>query len=87
MGVSKEQYEKYVMVIKSYLTNLYSTNLINNKKEVLSIFPERKDIENLLKIILEIYYQYLEKLMNKKYAANPNWHVKINSYIEKIKQA
>ena len=67
MGVSKEQYEKYVMVIKSYLTNLYSTNLINNKKEVLSIFPERKDIENLLKIILEIYYQYLEKLMNKKY--------------------
>ena len=27
------------------------------------------------------------ELINKKYAANPNWHVKINSYIEKIKQA
>lgn len=27
------------------------------------------------------------ELMNKKYAANPRWHVKINSYINKIKQA
>ena len=27
------------------------------------------------------------ELINPKYAANPNWHVKINSYINKIKQA
>lgn len=38
----------------------------------------------------EKYYNYglnTPELMNKKYAANPKWHVKINSYINKIKQA
>ncbi len=38
----------------------------------------------------EKYYNYglnTPELMNKKYAANPNWHVKINNYINKIKQA
>ena len=38
----------------------------------------------------EKYYNYglnTPELMNKKYAANPKWHVKINSYMEKIKNA
>lgn len=38
----------------------------------------------------EKYYNYglnTPELMNKKYAANPKWHVKINSYMTKIKNA
>lgn len=38
----------------------------------------------------EKYYNYgltTPEAMNKKYAANPNWHVKINSYMTKIKNA
>lgn len=67
LNITDEQYEKYREVAKNYLQRLNSTNIINNKNEVLSIFPERKDIENLLKIILEIYYQYFLKLINKEY--------------------
>lgn len=67
LNITDEQYENYLMVIKSYLHNLNSSNIINNKKEVLAIFSERKDIENILKIILEIYYQYFLKLLNKNY--------------------
>lgn len=67
LNITDEQYENYLMVIKSYLHNLNSSNIINNKKEVLAIFSERKDIENILKIILEIYYQSFLKLLNKNY--------------------
>ena len=69
LNITDEQYENYLMVIKSYLHNLNSSNIINNKKEVLAIFSERKDIENILKIILEIYYQSFLKLLNKNYQA------------------
>lgn len=67
LNITDEQYEKYREVAKNYLQKLNSANIINNKNEVLSIFPERKDIENLLKIILEVYYQYFLKLINKEY--------------------
>lgn len=47
-------------------------------------------IRSFIKNLKEKYYNYglnTPELMNKKYASNPNWHIKINSYINKIKQA
>lgn len=47
-------------------------------------------IESFIKNIKTNYYDHglnTPELMNKKYAANPNWHVKINNYINKLKAA
>ncbi len=49
--------------------------------------------EGIKSFVVNLKEKYYDKglntpeLMNKKYAANPNWYVKINSYINKIKQA
>lgn len=49
--------------------------------------------EGIKAFVVNLKEKYYDKglntpeLINPKYAANPNWHVKINSYIEKIKQA
>lgn len=49
--------------------------------------------EGIRAFVVNLKEKYYDKglntpeLINKKYAANPNWHVKINSYIDKIKQA
>ncbi|MCI9110679.1 MAG: glucosaminidase domain-containing protein [Bacilli bacterium] len=49
--------------------------------------------EGIKAFVVNLKERYFDKglntpeLINKKYAANPNWHVKINSYINKIKQA
>lgn len=49
--------------------------------------------EGIRSFVVNLKEKYYDKglntpeLINPKYAANPNWHVKINSYINKIKQA
>ncbi len=49
--------------------------------------------EGIKAFIVNLKEKYYDKglntpeLMNKKYAANPKWHVKINSYINKIKNS
>ena len=64
LGITKEEYEKYLEITKKYLDKVNSDELINNKKEVLSFYSERKDIENILKIIFNIYYQNFLKSIN-----------------------
>lgn len=67
LNITQELYESYLPVITNYLSKLNSESLINNKKEILNVFPDRVDVENILKIIFEIYYNYLMKLLNKEY--------------------
>ncbi len=67
LNISDDKYELYTTTINSYLTKINNSSYINNKKEILSNFPERLDVENILKIILEIYYNHLMKILNKEY--------------------
>ncbi|MBE6154838.1 MAG: hypothetical protein E7163_04630 [Firmicutes bacterium] len=67
LNLTNEEYEKYIETIKRYLEKVNNSNIINNKKEILSIYSERKDVENLLKIIFNIYYQTFLKKLNKDY--------------------
>lgn len=63
LNIDEETFQKYQNSIKKYLTKVYNSDIINNKKEILNEYPNRMDIENILKIILEIYYNaFLEKI-------------------------
>jgi len=67
LNITSDEYEKYIEIVKRYLEKVDSSRVINNKKDILSIYSERKDIENLLKIIFNIYYQTFLKKLNKDY--------------------
>ncbi len=70
LNISNELYAEYLKAIPKYLEDIYSSKIINHKKTLLNIFPERQDIENILKIILAIYYAYFLKLNQKPYDQN-----------------
>jgi len=67
LSITQQEYDNYLEIIKKYLNKINQNELINNKKEILNIYPERKDIENILKIILNIYYQNFLKNINANY--------------------
>ncbi len=64
LNLDEEIKEKYINAIRKYLTKIDNNDYINTKEVILSEFPERKDIEVILEIILELYYNtYLKNLM------------------------
>ena len=65
LNLTKEEFAKYLNIIKDYLMKINSNELINNKELILSKLPERKEIETMFKIIFEIYYNYFLKNLNK----------------------
>ncbi len=68
--ITKEEYENYKNTALSYLKKINSKELINNKKELLNNYSEKKDIEQILKIILNIYYENLLKASGLEYNQN-----------------
>lgn len=70
LGINAEDYNKYLEIIPIYLKKIESKELINNKKELLTIYPERKDVANIFQIIFSIYYENFLKMNNKKYNQN-----------------
>ncbi len=70
LGINAEDYNKYIEIIPGYLKKIESKELINNKKELLTIYPERKDVANIFQIIFSIYYENFLKMNNKKYNQN-----------------
>lgn len=67
LGISSEDYEKYKETIQKYLNKINGKELINNKNEILAIYPERKDIINIFQIIFSIYYENFLRINNKEY--------------------
>ncbi len=67
LNISPETYASYVSLIKEYLPLIYSNQIINHKSIILNKYSERQDIENIFKIILEIYNNYFLKLNGKSY--------------------
>lgn len=70
LGINAEDYNKYLEIIPIYLKKIESKELINNKKELLTIYPERKDVSNIFQIIFSIYYENFLKMNNKEYNQN-----------------
>lgn len=67
LNITEEEYELYKEVLKEYLTKIDSKKFINHKKEILAKLPERFQIINLLKIMLELYYNEFLKRNNATY--------------------
>lgn len=84
LNITQELYESYLPVITNYLSKLNNESLINNKKEILNIFSDRVDVENILKIIFEIYYNHLMKLLNKEYSETVTTIYKLDISISKV---
>jgi len=70
LGINVEDYNKYLEIIPRYLKKIESKELINNKKELLTIYPERKDVANIFQIIFSVYYENFLKINNKEYNQN-----------------
>ena len=84
LNITSEEYAKYIENIKRYLGKVNNSSVINNKKEILSTYSERKDIENLLKIIFNIYYQTFLKKLNKDYNEEIANIYEINDSLEEL---
>ena len=67
LNIPPNLYADYLKIIPSYLREVYSNKIINHKKTILNLYPERKDIENIFQIILHLYHNYFLKLINKEY--------------------
>ncbi len=85
LNISNEDYEKYKSIIPKYLNYLKKSTL-ENKKELLLAFPNREDIEKILKIILSLYYNYFLKLTNEEYDENIISLYPLNENITQINQ-
>ncbi len=85
LNITKEEYEKYIPIIPQYLDYLKQTNL-DNKKALLLTFPNRNDIEIILKLILSLYYNYFLKLTNQEYDENIISIYSLNENLNEINQ-
>ena len=67
LNIDQSKYEEYKEEIAKYLQDVDKSIVINNKKTILTKFPDRKDIENMMKILFDIYYNKFLKEIGKKY--------------------
>lgn len=65
LNISEEELNNYKELIKEYLPKVDNNQFINNKKEIISKYSERKDIENIIKLIFELYFNKYQSLLNK----------------------
>lgn len=63
LNISKETYNDYLSIIKSYLEAIDSADIVNNKELILNKISERSNIIILFKLMLILFYQkYLESI-------------------------
>ena len=67
INLSNEEWNEYKTVINKYLDQIFTGKMIKNKDVIMSVFPERKEIEKMFKIIFEMYYNQMQKNLNKDY--------------------
>lgn len=88
LKITQEEYDDYINTIKDYLNKIDNHKIINHKKEILAIYPERKQIENIFKIIFEVFYQKLLKTNNLNYEENLEQiyskEISLNNLIKKL---
>lgn len=84
LNLEEENYKNYLNIAIGYLNKINRNELINHKKELLSTYSERKDIEIILKIILNIYYQNFLKVSGLKYDTSTINGYEIKEEIEKM---
>lgn len=69
LNITEAEFTDYKELLKTYLPKIAKESFINNKTEIITKYPERKDIENLFKIIFELYYNQFTKIIGS--ADNP----------------
>lgn len=84
INLNEEEHEKYLAFAVEYLNKINSKKHINHKKEVLNTYQEKKDIETILKIILDIYYQNLLKRVGLEYDSKISEKYDITEKTEEI---
>ena len=67
LNLTEEELNNYKDIIKEYITKIDSSAPINNKTILLSKITERSSLDKVFKLLLEIYYQYFLKNLNKPY--------------------
>ncbi len=67
LNISEDLYNSYQETIKEYLNLIHSKKIINHKNLILTKYPERKSLEDIFKIMLEIYHQNYLKQNNQPY--------------------
>jgi len=84
LGLTPDEYQKYLDLIINYLKLIKIEKPINNKKEILDIYSERKDIEILFKIMFYLYYQNYLYLIDSSYDNHALNQFKITNNILQI---
>lgn len=70
LNITEEEYINYKELLKIYLPKIAKGAFINNKTEIMTKYSERKDIENLFKIIFELYYNQFTNIIGSSH--NPD---------------
>lgn len=84
LNLSEEEYKIYLDNTVEYLKKVNGNKCINHKKELLNTYPERNEVETVLKIILNIYYQNLLKHVGLDYDTSLVNQYEIKEETEKI---
>lgn len=84
LNLSEEEYKIYLDNTVEYLKKVNGNKCINHKKELLNTYPERNEVETVLKIILNIYYQNLLKHVGLDYDISLVNQYEIKEETEKI---
>lgn len=84
LNLGEEEYKIYLDNTVEYLKKVNGNKCINHKKELLNTYPERNEVETVLKIILNIYYQNLLKHVGLDYDTSLVNQYEIKEETEKI---
>lgn len=84
LNLTEEELNNYKDIIKEYITKIDSSAPINNKTILLSKITERSSLDKMFKLLLEIYYQYFLKNLNKPYNEDLLKIIKINENSQEI---
>ncbi len=81
LNITHEKFQDYLNTIVSYLNTINENPTINNKKLLLSKYPDKIDILNIFKIIFALYYNAYLKSINSKYNLEllKNYEINLNS--------
>lgn len=67
LSFTPEELEKYKIALPKFLSTIEHQTFLNNKKGLMTEFPDRKSIETIFKLIFLIYYHHFLKLLNEEY--------------------
>lgn len=84
LNIKEEDFDTYKNLTIKYLESINTNEIINHKKEILSVLPEREQVIKLLKLILEIYHQNLLKNIGENYDDSITSIFNINDNLKEI---